>query len=259
MHGAGNDFVVVASAPPPPGADAELVQRLADRRRGIGADGVLFLERLDDGDAALRMHFYNCDGGRAGLCLNGSRCAALRAVQLGWAGTEHVIRTEYTRVEARVDPRSGRVRLRLPRPEAEARPVRLPSGSAAAAGWAVHTGDPHLVVEVDPEASFEERARPLRWWTGPDAAGSNVHFVQRGPGEWVIRSFERGIEAETLACGSGCVSALLALGGGEEGSSARLRTRSGDRIDVAVRGGALELEGPAVCVFTTEWPDDDSP
>jgi diaminopimelate epimerase len=258
MHGAGNDFVVVATAPPAPGPDSELVRDLADRRRGIGADGVLFLERLDDESATFRMHFYNCDGGRAGLCLNGARCAALRVVQMGWADELVTIRTEYTEIEARVATSTSRVRLRLPMPEGEARKVDLPAGSTEASGWAIDIGDPHLVVETTGVADpgFEDLARPLRWWTGPDPAGSNVHFVEGSGAAWTIRSFERGIEGETLACGSGCVSALLALAGWEDGAVADMQTRTGDTITVAVHGGQLELVGPAVCVFTTDWTGD---
>jgi diaminopimelate epimerase len=258
MHGAGNDFVVVPDAPPASGRDAVLVRALADRRRGVGADGVLFLERCDEPGIAFRMHFYNCDGGRAGLCLNGARCAALRSVQLGWSGPELSLLTEYTTVQAKVD--GDRVRLSLPLPHREVREVDLPEGSPATRGWAVHTGDPHLVLELDDvEAdSFEARARPLRWWTGPDPAGSNVHFVDRTGEDWQIRSFERGIEGETLACGSGCVSALLAFRGAEPGSRAALRTRTGAVIEVCVDGPNLVLEGPAVCVFTTDWFRDGS-
>jgi diaminopimelate epimerase len=257
MHGAGNDFVVVAASPPT--EDAAFVRAIADRRRGIGADGVLFLERAGD-DVDFRMHFYNCDGGRAGLCLNGARCAALRAVQLGWSERRVRMRTEYTVVDAEVD-RDGdvaRIRLSLPLPDGEARRVDLPEGSPTATGWAVDTGDPHLVLETAELEHFEERARPLRWWIGPDPAGSNVHFVHDAGEEWVIRSFERGIEGETLACGSGCVSALVALRGRASGSRARLRTRTGDRIEVGVDGERLTLEGPAVCVFTTDWTGDGS-
>ena len=258
MHGAGNDFVVVATAPPAARTDGELVRRLADRRRGIGADGVLFLEQLDDDSATFRMHFYNCDGGRAGLCLNGARCAALRAVQLGWADELVRIRTEYTELEAHVETSTSRVRLRLPLPEAEARRVDLPAGSIQPSGWAIDIGDPHLVVETTgvAELGFEDLARPLRWWNAPDPAGSNVHFVERSESGWIIRSFERGIEGETLACGSGCLSTLLSLVGREEGATADLQTRTRDTISVAVRGGQLELAGPAACVFTTDWTGD---
>lgn len=253
MHGAGNDFVVVAGAPPED--DASLVRALADRRFGIGADGVLFLERLE-GELDFRMHFYNCDGGRAGLCLNGARCAALRSVQLGWCTQRVRMQTEYTMVDAEVY--GDRVRLRLPLPDAMARRVELPGGSPAPEAWALDTGDPHLVVATGDLDGFEERARPLRWWTDPDPAGSNVHFVRDDGDEWTIRSFERGIEGETLACGSGCVSALLALRGCEDGAAACLRTRSGDLIRVGVSGEQLTLEGPAVCVFTTDWARDGS-
>jgi diaminopimelate epimerase len=255
MHGAGNDFVVVAGAPP--SEDAALVRALADRRLGIGADGVLFLERMAGG-VDFRMHFYNCDGARAGLCLNGARCAALRAVQLGWAETRVRIKTEFSIVDAEVDRESEpvRVSLRLPLPDAVAREVDLPAGSPAPKGCAVHTGDPHLVVATGDLDSFEDRARPLRWWTEPDPAGSNVHFVRPDGDEWIIRSFERGIEGETLACGSGCVSALIALRGREPGARAAFRTRNGDLISVEMGDGHLSLEGPAVSVFTTDWSRD---
>ena len=260
MHGAGNDFVVVASAPPDAGPDSVLVRQLADRHLGIGADGVLFLERLDDGSATLRMHFYNCDGTRVGLCLNGARCVALRAIQLGWADELVRIRTEYTEIEAMVDVSAigARVQLRLPLPDGATRQLALPDGSVEASGWAIDIGDPHLIIETTgvAESAFEDLARPLRWWTGPDAAGSNVHFVERADPAWIIRSFERGIEGETLACGSGCVSTLLSLSGREDGAAAELQTRTGDRISVAVRDGELELVGSAVCVFTTDWTGD---
>jgi diaminopimelate epimerase len=258
MHGAGNDFVVVPEAPPPPERAAELVRRLADRRLGIGADGVLFLERLDH-DPTLRMHFYNCDGGRAGLCLNGARCVALRAKQLGWSGPAVRIRTDFSAIEAEVasEGRCSEVRLVVDLPGAAAESIELPSGATARRGWAVHTGDPHLVVESSgvAEMDLEAEARPLRWWTGPDPDGSNVHFVERLADRWLIRSFERGIEGETLACGSGCVSAWLALRS-DAGSKIELQTRTGARIRVGATDGRLELSGPAELVFETDWMGD---
>jgi diaminopimelate epimerase len=258
MHGAGNDFVVVPGTPPQGERAADLVRRMADRRLGIGADGVLFLERLDD-DAALRMHFYNCDGGRAGLCLNGARCVALRARQLGWSGASLRIRTEYSVLEAEVatEGRSSQVQLVLDLPGAEAEIIDLPDGSTARRGWAVHTGDPHLVVESVgvAEMDLDASATPLRWWTGPDPDGSNVHFVERLADRWLIRSFERGIEGETLACGSGCVSAWLALRP-DAHSGIELETRTGARIHVGTAGGRLELSGPAALVFETDWMGD---
>lgn len=266
MHGAGNDFVVVALAPPAAPDDASLVRVLADRRRGVGADGVLFLERLaGPGHATLRMHFYNADGSRAGLCLNGSRCVALRAVQMGWARDHVVIRTDHQEVGALVelgpDRSRARVTLDLDAPHTVMRAIELPVESAtelrAEQATIVDTGDPHLVVEVSSaiiqRVDFASLARPLRHWTGSSPAGANVHFVHRVPGTWVIRSFERGVEDETLACGSGCVSAVSALSALEARESYDLLTRSGEVLRIRPGDRRWTLVGPAQLSFETQW------
>lgn len=250
MHGAGNDFCVLEGAPPDDAA-AE-VRALADRRTGIGADGVLYLERLS-GPETLRMHFYNADGGRAGLCLNGSRCVALRAVQLGWATDEVVIATDHRTLRGRVflegTAREARVELEVEAPPAAARWIDLPPDAPAARGAFVDTGDPHLVVEVDSFDGFVERARRLRHDPCVGEAGANVHFVDRSTTPWRIRSFERGVEDETLACGSGCMSAVAALGDG----ATALRTALGSILAIDPTHERWRLEGPACLVFETEW------
>lgn len=249
MHGAGNDFCVLEGRPP---AGAAFVRALADRRTGVGGDGVLFLERLDR-PAALRMHFFNADGGRAALCLNGSRCVALRAVQLGWSTDAVEIETDRQVVRATVRPegdgRSARVELEIDAPREGPRWLDLPSQALAVRGAFVDTGDPHLVVDVEDLDDFVARARFLRHHECVGAAGANVHFVDRRTVPWTIRSFERGVEDETLACGSGCVSAVAAFGDGRTA----LRTRSGAVIEIDPGGERWRLEGPAVLVFTTEW------
>lgn len=268
MHGAGNDFVVVATAPPDVPVDAAWVRRVADRRRGVGGDGVLFLERGDAADgAALRMHFYNADGTRAGLCLNGSRCVALRAVQLGWATDQVTIRTEHQQLQASVALDIGgsraQVTLDLQAPRVLAREVELPVESRARLGTSsatvVDTGDPHLVVEVEAHVvereDFTELARPLRHWQGSSPAGANVHFVHRAPGRWVIRSFERGVEDETLACGSGCVSSVGALSSIEARESYDLLTRSGEILRIRPGHERWTLLGPAELSFEAHWDD----
>ena len=254
MHGAGNDFVVLPGAPPSSPDDAALVRALADRRFGVGGDGVLFVERIEPG--AVRMHFYNSDGGRAGLCLNGSRCVALRAVQLGWAADEVAIHAEHQVVRARVratGPVAGaEVELEVDRPRSGPDWIELPGDAPAARGARVDTGDPHLVVEVDADAlggDFVTVARRLRHWKGLGPAGANVHFVERGGTTWRIRSFERGVEDETLACGSGCISSAAALAGGP----VDLLTRGGAIVHVDPRGERWTLRGPATLVFETEW------
>ena len=100
---------------------------------------------------------------------------------------------------------------------------------------------------------FEELARALRHWPGVGPEGANVHFVRRGEEQWDIRSFERGVEAETLACGSGCVSAVCAFEGEQEQVVRHLRTRSGDRLTIRTGRDRWSLEGPAVRVFESVW------
>ncbi len=261
MHGAGNDFVVVRGAPPRPPDDQVLVRALADRRRGIGADGVLFLEDGGEGGALFRMHFYNADGGRAQLCLNGARCVAWRAWQLGWVTSQPFsFTTEAWRVGAEILVSRGgcaRVRLHLPKPELDVEAVDLPSYAPAAQGYAVDTGDPHLVVEVDEgdlsDESFLAVAARLRHWTDRLPAGANVHFVhRRAEDSWRIRSFERGVEAETQACGSGCLSAVAALSPMPSGPI-ELLTQHGDTVQILPEERRWILEGPAVCVFEATY------
>ena len=250
MHGAANDFCVVAAAPPASPDDATLVRALADRRRGVGGDGVLFVEPA--GIHGVRMHFYNRDGVRAGLCLNGSRCVALYTVLEGWTGETLTIRTEHQAVAATVVERAGHravIRLEVEPPRTAVEWITLPAGGR---GARVDTGDPHLVVEVAApaiERAFETEARAIRHWEGLGPEGANVHFVHRGSGAWTIRSFERGVEAETLACGSGCISAAAALAEGP----VDLRTRGGAVLRVDPRGDRWSLTGPAERVFVTEW------
>ena len=208
------------------------------------------MERLDDDDdgALFRMHFYNLDGGRCRMCFNGARCCALRAVGLDWGHGEFSFWTDYGLINARVD--GGEVRLGFAPPTAEGETVDLPKGSIASKGHPVMTGDPHLVVEVDGESfdamDFEAAARPLRWWREVLPEGANVHMVHRGEDEWRIRSFERGVEGETWACGSGCIATAFALG---NGAGVRLRTRGGHLIEVEPGQRRWSLNGPAELVF----------
>lgn len=260
MHGAANDFVVVESAPPEAPEDARLSEALCHRRRGVGADGALFLERSSergDDSPVFRMHFYNLDGSRCVMCFNGARCCALRAVQLGWCGSTFSFVTDYGRIGAEVDLRASRVRLEFAAPRLSAQALELPEGSPAPSGRAVDTGDPHLVVGLpgeDLEAlDFEALARPLRWWKGAGDAGSNVHFVEHGAREWRIRSFERGVEAETWACGSGCIASVAALSELDDPRPVGLRTHGGDLITVQPGPETWTLEGPAVQVFEASY------
>ncbi len=256
MHGAANDFVVLESAPPSAPHDARLSEAMCHRRRGVGADGALFMERnphAQSGDAVFRMHFYNLDGSRCVMCFNGARCCALRAFHLGWCGLRFSFDTDYGLIRAEIDERGERITLGFAAPDLEAEELDLPPGSIAAKARSVNTGDPHLVVRFEGEdlgaLDFESVARPLRWWKGGGPQGSNVHIVECGSSEWRIRSYERGVEGETWACGSGCIASVAALAAQGLEGPVRLRTHGNDLITVECGPEDWTLSGPAVEVF----------
>ena len=259
MHGAANDFVVVDHREPfledPPAA---LVRRLCDRRRGVGADGVLLLESDPDLDFAMR--YFNADGGAADYCGNGARCLARLALDLGLGrGGEVRFRTAIGVQSARRDGEGLEVRFgRVGPPE---RCENVDAAGRAFAGWFVRAGVPHLVVEVPsvrdvPLASW---APPLRHHARFAPEGANVDFIEpRAGGVVAMRTYERGVEGETLACGSGAIASALARGAGGQRSPVRIETAGGDvltvRWEAADGGFEVWLHGPAEVAFTGRWP-----
>jgi len=268
-HGAGNDFVVVDGQGTRAPADwAAWTRAACDRRRGVGADGLLVLE--PDPDLDFRMHYRNADGGVAEMCGNGGRVLAAFAVERG-RGREGRVRfrsawgTHAAQVERR-GPGLYRVALSLPDVRAAAAlVVPTPWGPARAA--LVNCGVPHLVLPVGEGPAPDLEAVDVDGWgrvlrrlpeLGP--AGANVDFVARGAeGALRLRTYERGVEGETLACGTGATATAVAashLGWGQP--PWRVRARSGDVLEVAfLPAGELctgvELRGPAARVFATDF------
>ncbi|MCS7083104.1 MAG: diaminopimelate epimerase [Bacteroidetes bacterium] len=208
MCGAGNDFVVVDNRAL--GLELELqprwAVRLCERRFGIGADGLLLLE--SDPEYAFRMRYYNADGSRARMCGNGARCLAYFAWAHGIPDDPVVFRTDSGPYRA---SRSGPERVRLYWPELGPwRPGLTVDGWPAC--W-IDTGTEHLVVgplaDVD---GLEVNQLGPRLRAHPDLGpeGANVNFVAPiGPDALRVRTYERGVEAETLACGTGALAAAL--------------------------------------------------
>ncbi len=244
MEGAGNDFLVgVGSWSGRLASDPKLVTGLCRRHRGIGADGVLALDVEED--ARVRLHYRNADGSRARFCANGTRCAALAAVELLGMPSELVVLTDWVEIPARVD--SGQVALQLPTPD-PAEEITLDAAGREWMGILIKVGVPHLVIAVDEAAGldFLEAAPALRWHPalGPD--GANVSFVNRHSDATVgIRTFERGVEGETLSCGSAMVAAGIVEMADRDVTSARVRPASGDVLIVEDLGTGFGLTGPA--------------
>ena len=257
MHGAGNDFVVLDHREPfLPRERTALFALWCDRRRGIGADGVLLLER--DPEHHFAMRYHNADGGIAEFCGNGARCLARFALDLGLGeGGEVRFRSDAGVKRARALP-DGRIALWFGAVD-EGDPVSLEAAGRRFAGRRVGTGVPHLVVPVPRvgDIPFAQWAPALRAHPALGAAGANVDFVERlADGRVAMRTWERGVEGETLACGSGAVaSALWAV---LEGASPPviIHTAGGEDLVVDLRDGPggreATLTGPAVTVYEGE-------
>jgi diaminopimelate epimerase len=268
MHGAANDFVVIDHREPFLPADpAGLFSRLCDRRRGIGADGVLLLERDREHDFAMRYH--NADGGRAEFCGNGARCIARFALSLGLGSGDAVtFRTDagVKRAEVRGSRASGRMALWFG-PVEDGEPCTLAAAGRSFAGRRVTAGVPHLVIPVEhlKRIPFDDWAPALRRHPQLGAGGANVDFVEpRAGGVVAMRTYERGVEGETLACGSGAIAtAMWAAAVGVADNPVTVRTSGGDDLVVELTPvrdhREAVLVGPTVSVFTGEWPAEASP
>jgi diaminopimelate epimerase len=260
MHGAGNDFVVVDHRQPFLPADpGALFSRLCDRRRGIGADGVLLLE----GDASehFAMRYYNADGGVAEFCGNGARCIARLALHLGLGAAGKVRFATGAGVKRARRTADDRMALWFGAVDG-GEAVALEAAGRTFSGRRVLTGVPHVVFEVPDLAviPFAEWSPLLRAHAQLGAAGANVDWVQRLPdGRVAMRTWERGVEGETLACGSGAMAvALWAVSEGAT-SPVTVHTAGGDDLVVELAQVADRREatliGPAEIVFTGVWQE----
>lgn len=213
LSGSGNDFIALAE----PAADPAPAEIQGWCRRGIslGADGVFVLRRSAPAGGEVAMSYWNAGGDAAELCLNGTRCAAQLAFHLGWARNEVRVHTGAGAFRARrLD--AARIALDLDTGAAEPRERVVDLDGTALAGWSVLVGVPHFVLEWPGDldaAPVVELGRALRRHALFQPAGTNVDFVRfdGGGGRLAIRTYERGVEDETLSCGTGAVAAA-ALG-----------------------------------------------
>jgi diaminopimelate epimerase len=255
--GAGNDFVVARADDRSDPIGGELARRVSSRRTGVGTDGLILVYPRP---AGIRVRFFNPDGSEFSTCGNGSRCAAKFAADEGLGDPDgFVLETPAGEIEARVSGEQVSLDYRI---DVDLHgPFDVAGPGEMTAAWLVQIGVPHLVLPLHglPDGPIEEICRPLRQLEslGPD--GANVNLVALDDDRsGAIRTFERGVEGETLACGSGSMAAVFALrSAGRAGPEVRLRVRSGEELDIAILdsrppdGGPREvrLSGPAVRLF----------
>lgn len=264
MSGAGNDFVVIDDRSNIVQDAPGLAKRLCDRRWGVGADGLLLIQNAPD--VAYRMMYYNADGSYGGMCGNGGRCIARYAVDAGIAKARHEF--EALGYRYRSDVTTNAVALAMKDPVGFRMNVVLRISSNRVKGHFVNTGSPHVVIpfgqfrrkygalEILPVETLGKKIRYHRFFH-PD--GTNVNFIERGEGNTIrVRTYERGVETETLACGTGSIaSAIVGARIWKMSSPVTIVPASGVRLQVGFRNqegrfSNVTLKGPAVVTFRGE-------
>jgi diaminopimelate epimerase len=252
VSGSGNDFLALAEPAAVP--DAATIRAWCRRGVSLGADGLLVLRRAGGGVA---MDYFNADGLPADLCLNGTRCAAQLAFHLGWAQDTVRVRTPAGDFPVRrLD--DCRVAVELPAPAEPPRSLTVEAAGSPRAGYFLVVGVPHFVLlwpETLERAPVRELGREIRRHPA-FAAGANVNFVRfPEPDRMEIRTYERGVEDETLSCGTGVLAgAAVGLVTGRARLPLRVATRGGFELQVAgdLAAGRWSLAGDARIVAAGE-------
>lgn len=248
-EGAGNDFVIVRNSPSLiDHSDSLLIKKLCDRHFGIGADGLMLIEDCDGYD--FRMLYFNSDGSRGAMCGNGARCASHFAMR-------HITGFRNLTFMADDGPHTAK-----PAGEGmiEISIIDVNEIRQAPDGIVVNTGVPHLVAFTDDNSATDivSFGRNLRWSPAYAPEGVNVNLVSITEGKVLVRTYERGVEDETLACGTGITASAIAAA-----FTGKIVTHE---TEVVARGGRLSvrfrlagerateifLKGPATFVFSGE-------
>ena len=260
MSGSGNDFIIIDNRVPviDDAKKVDFVRRVCNRKMSIGADGVIFVENSDCAD--IKWDFYNEDGSTAEMCGNGGRCLARYAVEKNMVPAHKMtLETLAGLIGAEVNGDS--VKIKLTQPENFQQNIALALNGTEYQIDSLNTGVPHAIIYSDniEDVNVKEAGHGIRFHETFAPAGTNVNFVQKvGDKALKIRTYERGVEDETLACGTGVVaSALLASYKNLVQPPVAVETRGGDilKVDFASPNGEqgpvteVYLEGPTRIAF----------
>jgi diaminopimelate epimerase len=264
MSGSGNDFILIDNRAERIKDEemGRLVERACRRRESVGADGVIFIVRSNQYDFGWR--FFNADGGEVDMCGNGGRCVARFAFLNGIAGPKMTFETKAGPVSAHVNGRI--VKVLMPNPSDLSMDLDMPYQ----AGWTsvdfINTGVPHVVVNVEDLSHHPivEQGKALRYHSRFAPEGTNANFMELvGPEKLRIRTYERGVEDETLACGTGSIACALvaSVRGAVRGSPVQVETRSGEILTIHFKKEGdsfeqVELEGSTSLVYQAQMHDE---
>jgi len=210
MSGSGNDFIVIDNRQGDvDGLDlVEFITAVCRRKMSVGADGMILIESSDTAD--FRWRFFNSDGSLAEMCGNGARCAARFAYLNGIAGEKLSFETEAGIISGQVKDGGAKVKIPDPTDLRQKYSIDLEGGPLTVSS--INTGVPHVIVMGDSveDVDVVGLGRQIRYHEAFAPAGTNVNFIcQQKPGHLAIRTYERGVEDETLACGTGSIAAAL--------------------------------------------------
>lgn len=255
MHGAANDFVLLDDRSGTfPCANSAWIQEIATRRTGIGCEGVILIQNSPSAD--FRMRFFNPDGSEVDMCGNGARCVARLAYDLGVAKESMTIDTVAGQLAANIH--GDQVQLNMTTPKDWRFDGELEVAGQKLAYSFVNSGVPHAVVEVPKveDCDVQTLGAGIRYHKDFAPKGTNANFVTvESPNKLRVRTYERGVEGETLACGTGIVaSALVCAKRGRVKAPVTVQALSGDLLTVGMTLTATGAEnvtllGPAVYVF----------
>jgi diaminopimelate epimerase len=255
MNGAGNDFVVIDNRIGKVRLQPEQIVRICDRHRGVGADGILLLEKGSNG-ADFRMRYYNRDGGEAEMCGNGARCFARFANKVAKAPAKISFQTPAGLIRGELH--GELVTLQMSEPKDLRLDLDLTANSAKENVHFINSGVPHVVVPVSKveDVDVRKRGQALRRHKEFAPAGANVNFIEKRSARKIsIRTYERGVEDETLACGTGVVASALIFAASEKvGGPIGVTVRSGSELSVDFKRAGdsftnVTLTGPAEFAF----------
>lgn len=265
MTGAGNDFILADNRSKNITLSSDQIRHLCDRHFGIGADGLILLIPCDDASADWAWQFHNADGSDAEMCGNGARCFARYIRQItGWERPEVTFKTAAGIITARFI--EDQVSVELTPPQDFQPLLELGTSQGRIEVHSINTGVPHAVVFVPDadQAMVQSLGREIREHTQFMPRGTNVNFVERlGPASIRVRTYERGVEGETLACGTGVTASALVLASLDNvPSPIRVQVQGGDQLEIQFQGNTpdfteVRLVGPATWVFegSIEIPD----
>ena len=255
MNGAGNDFILIDNRAGDIHLERSQIAHLCDRHRGIGADGILLLEKATN-HADFRMRYFNADGGEAEMCGNGARCFARFANQVAEAQTKISFETPAGVISAELV--GDLVTLQMTRPNDLRLDIELPVANENKTVHFINSGVPHVVIPIPriDDVDVRREGSAIRHHKMFSPKGANVNFIEkRGPNSIAIRTYERGVEDETLACGTGIVASALIFAANENTNGPiTVIARGGDELRVGFEkiGNQFRnvtLTGPAEFVF----------